>query len=234
MSKWTDKDFWASKAKEAVSGKVADWPNTRFPTNGRLNGASSKVIRSLCQGGKDPWLILVTPVSDVEGGVLAAWDDRLAIVKAGLVAGASAGALGGERVGTFHFTDITGIEYHSSFGMVQNVLEILTASHSAERNKTSMWGDMFRDSSPSARMTNTLKMDREVYKAALRDIDELRRKIGEAKKTSVTVNVRAPEPATAAPPDAMDQLRKLADLHAAGILTDEEFAAKKAELLGRM
>jgi hypothetical protein len=32
--------------------------------------------------------------------------------------------------------------------------------------------------------------------------------------------------------DALDKLSKLADLHKAGVLTDEEFAAKKAELLG--
>ena len=41
-------------------------------------------------------------------------------------------------------------------------------------------------------------------------------------------------PPTAVQPDAADQLKKLADLHAAGILTDDEFAAKKADLLDRM
>lgn len=40
----------------------------------------------------------------------------------------------------------------------------------------------------------------------------------------------APPPA----PDVADQIKKLADLHAAGILTDEEFAAKKTDLLDRM
>lgn len=30
----------------------------------------------------------------------------------------------------------------------------------------------------------------------------------------------------------LDELQKLADLHAQGILTDEEFAAKKAQILG--
>lgn len=34
--------------------------------------------------------------------------------------------------------------------------------------------------------------------------------------------------------DIADQIRKLADLHSAGILTDAEFSAKKADLLGRM
>jgi len=39
-------------------------------------------------------------------------------------------------------------------------------------------------------------------------------------------------PAPEQPPDDMDQLQRLADLHAKGILTDEEFAAKKAQILG--
>jgi hypothetical protein len=49
----------------------------------------------------------------------------------------------------------------------------------------------------------------------------------------------APPPAPAAPPppaepqpDLADQLRKLADLRDAGVLTEEEFAAQKAKILG--
>ena len=44
----------------------------------------------------------------------------------------------------------------------------------------------------------------------------------------------APAPAPAAAPevDLMDQLQKLGDLKAQGILTEEEFAAQKAKLLG--
>lgn len=44
----------------------------------------------------------------------------------------------------------------------------------------------------------------------------------------------APPAAPAAPSadDQMEQLEKLGDLHAKGILTDEEFAAKKAQILG--
>ena len=43
------------------------------------------------------------------------------------------------------------------------------------------------------------------------------------------------EPPPAAPPPAADpieQLKELGQLHAQGILTDEEFAAQKARLLG--
>lgn len=43
----------------------------------------------------------------------------------------------------------------------------------------------------------------------------------------------APEPApTGLTDDAFDQLKKLGDLKAAGVLSDEEFAAAKAKILG--
>jgi hypothetical protein len=38
-------------------------------------------------------------------------------------------------------------------------------------------------------------------------------------------------PATPAAPDTVDQLERLAALHAQGVLTDEEFAAQKARIL---
>ena len=44
-----------------------------------------------------------------------------------------------------------------------------------------------------------------------------------------------PEPAAgpaAASSDPIEQLRQLGELHAQGVLTDEEFAAQKAKLLG--
>jgi len=44
----------------------------------------------------------------------------------------------------------------------------------------------------------------------------------------------SPAPASTAAPDIAEQIKKLADLHEAGILTDEEFTTKKADLLNRM
>jgi hypothetical protein len=41
-----------------------------------------------------------------------------------------------------------------------------------------------------------------------------------------------PPPAAPAESDDMAELKQLAELHAQGILTDEEFAAKKAQVLG--
>ena len=42
----------------------------------------------------------------------------------------------------------------------------------------------------------------------------------------------APAPAADSMDDKIAQLKQLAELHSAGVLTDEEFAAQKAKLLG--
>ncbi|HEX2410638.1 MAG TPA: SHOCT domain-containing protein [Solirubrobacteraceae bacterium] len=42
-----------------------------------------------------------------------------------------------------------------------------------------------------------------------------------------------PEPAPAPAADPIEQLKELGALHQQGILTDEEFAAQKAKILGR-
>ena len=46
--------------------------------------------------------------------------------------------------------------------------------------------------------------------------------------------IAPPAPPTAGQPDVMDQLKKLGELRNAGILSEDEFAAKKADLLGRI
>jgi hypothetical protein len=42
----------------------------------------------------------------------------------------------------------------------------------------------------------------------------------------------APAPAAPSESDTLDQLAKLGQLHQSGVLTDEEFAAQKAKILG--
>ncbi|MFC5177095.1 SHOCT domain-containing protein [Nocardioides taihuensis] len=42
----------------------------------------------------------------------------------------------------------------------------------------------------------------------------------------------APPPQAAPAPDPIEQLKQLGELHASGVLTDEEFAQQKAKILG--
>jgi Short C-terminal domain len=50
----------------------------------------------------------------------------------------------------------------------------------------------------------------------------------------VDTDTHSPVPSSPSSPDAIEQLRKLGELRAVGVLTDAEFRAKKAELLGRI
>lgn len=202
--------------------KVRNWPNTRV-VGSRLSSKASQAVARLCEG-EDPWFVLV---SSGASGVLAAWDDRLAIVKTGALTSFMAGSLGGERSAVFHFTDITGIEYNS--GIMNGVLEILTPSYSGGGNK-----DFWRGSTRSANadsnnpftLSNTLPLAKSEYRDAAEPLGELRRRISAAKQRPTS----APAPAPAGSSLA-EELIKLAGLRDAGVLTEEEFAAAKARLL---
>jgi hypothetical protein len=60
--------------------------------------------------------------------------------------------------------------------------------------------------------------------------------MGPALKEKILELVNAPKNSTSNPAalNPVDQLAKLADLHKAGVLTDDEFATKKAELLKKI
>ena len=61
----------------------------------------------------------------------------------------------------------------------------------------------------------------------------MRQLFGDVAETFVGMNApAAPAPVGGGGQDVVEQIKQLADLHQQGILTDEEFAAQKAKLLG--
>jgi len=100
-------------------------------------------------------------------------------------------------------------------------------------------------------LLKSIKDAREVRDCMLRQANAVRaywqqyehaRSIEQARASAAYFNVGAPapqqqQPAVTAPPssgqsDFMEQLKKLGEMREAGLLTDEEFAAAKAKLLG--
>ena len=215
-----------AEAERQAEAKANPWPRTKV--TGRLSRKADLAIRRQCHGDEQPWLILT---SSGGAGTLVAFDDRLAIIKTGAMTSLMAGSLGGERSATFHFSDVTGIEYNSGF--LNGVLEVLTPSYNGSANRD-YWRGSNRsrnaDSNDPWTLSNCLPLSKVEYNAALQDVNELKARISRAKQ--VNVHVVAPAPATAPSGDGLaDQLRKLADLRDAGVLTDEEFAAAKARVL---
>lgn len=201
----------------------AQWPEAKIPCD-QPNRATVDVISRNCAPSETPWLI----VSISGNGSLVAFEDRLLIIKTGLVQGINSGAMGGERSATIYYTDITGIEFNS--GMALGVLEILTPSYQGTANKD-YWrgitaGGNANSGNPRA-ISNTLPMGKFHHRQIARELQELRSRISAAKRASTRVTVDH-QPA---PHSLASELAALADLRESGALTDEDFLAAKAQLL---
>ena len=69
---------------------------------------------------------------------------------------------------------------------------------------------------------------RQAERFAERDAQIISQRAQAYEQGSATAQAPPPPPA----PDPIAQLKDLAELHASGVLTDEEFAAQKAKILG--
>ncbi|MDO3650847.1 SHOCT domain-containing protein [Nocardia mangyaensis] len=154
-------------------------------------------------------------------GLLAAYRDRLIIAKIGLGASLVAGSLGGGRITTFPYTDITNIEYNS--GLIMGVFEVLTPSYQGSANHDH-WQSFVKNPNKSNNdpraLSNTLPLPKLVYNEALPHINTLQSRITAAKRPPSATQVPAPT-------SLAEEIKELADLHAQGILSDAEFAAAK-------
>lgn len=175
-------------------------------------------------------VMIITGTYDSTDGSLIVFDDRCVISKSGIIGGFMAGSLGGAREATFFFPDITGIEYNS--GILNGVLEILTASYSGAATRD-FWSGITNPNRNKSEndprvSSNTLPLIKPDYIEAKGLIEELRSTIAAAKNTKVVIEGNV-NPAT---PGLADELEKPARLRDSGVLTEEEFAASKAKLLG--
>lgn len=160
-------------AREAALAK--QWPQA-IVKGLTLSKRNSMAIHEHCQPGESPWLILVGE------GALAAFEDRLIIVKSGWLSATNAGAFGGGRTTTFYYRDINAIEYNS--GMMTGVLEVLTASYQGTANED-YWRGATKSRNANANdphtLSNTLPFWKGEYQKASGEINELRRRISVAK-----------------------------------------------------
>jgi hypothetical protein len=207
-----------AESARAESAARGEWPTgTRVVGSAVSKKAALAIVRQCHNPTETPWLI----VGSGTAGVLAAWDDRLAIIKTGAMTSMLAGSLGGERAATFHFVDITGIEYNS--GMLNGVLEVLTASYAGGKTKD-FWGS---GESDPFKQSNCLPLTKAEFNVAASDIAALRSRIAASKRPTIAVQPSQPHPSGG----IAAQLKEVADLHAAGVLTDEEFTAAKQRLI---
>jgi hypothetical protein len=214
----------APHSAETGSGDDPDTTPLESLVVGRAGKKLLEEAKKSCRANETPLFIL----AEGQAGGLVAFEDRCMIIKKGALTGLMAGSVGGGRVATFMYTDITGVEYNS--GWINGVLEILTASYQGTANKDFWRGTTKgrnKDSNNPWTLSNTLPLTKPTYEQARSKLDMMRTLIGEAKRPSQASSSPAP-PVTAS---LADEIQALAELHRNGVLDDDEFKSAKAKLL---
>jgi Short C-terminal domain len=141
-------------------------------------------------------------------------DRRVLVYKAGFMAGASFG----RKIASWDYRNVTGIQ----FDVHMNSAILMVHAAGTEPVKASYWasGKGSAQQSPNAITFASKPAD-----AVAASVAALR---------NLVAGAQSVHPVAPPEPDAADQIRKLGELRDAGLLTDDEFQAKKAELLKRI
>jgi hypothetical protein len=155
------------------------------------------------------------------GQAVIATTHKVLIVKTGLMAGQTFGG----KATSYDYRNIMGVEVRTGFS--QGEFEVIVGGLATPA------GNRNRDKVKATESPNAIvfgKSDQKLFQSMAAQI-----------RAIAAQPLAAPPQPLAAPPNHAshqapipEQIRQLAELHAAGILTDGEFATKKAELLSRM
>lgn len=147
--------------------------------------------------------------------VMVATDRRVFVFKEGIFSGAGMG----KKVSTWDYRNLSGVQLE--IGSLTGVLALQGPGIPA--GEVGTW-----DRGGEARKApHALWLNKSNFADARAGAVVIRRLMSQAHEP------RQAATAPAAPPDPLEQLRKLGELRDAGVLTAEEFEAKKTELLGR-
>ena len=150
------------------------------------------------------------------GECLVVTDKKVIVAKAGY----SSGALFGQKAKTFSFKQITSVEY--SCGLTIGRVQI-TAAGTIESSSGHRKGilDSAADTFQAENVVTFPSQKKLKFQKAATIIRQF-------------IDKQYETPAAATAPDIPEQIKKLAELMKSGILTEDEFNNKKAELLKRL
>ncbi|MDD3607284.1 MAG: SHOCT domain-containing protein [Candidatus Moranbacteria bacterium] len=173
-----------------------------------IGGRGEKILKKSLQ---DDERVLVK-LQGSFGEALVLTDKRLYIVKWGFMAGNTFGG----RCNAFEFRSITSVEFKKS--LLTGSVEILTPA--TQNTQKSFWSS--NNSTPKA--DNIVSMQRDKFDIFAEAVKIIRNKISESHTGGITSSIN--------PGADYTDLEKLAELKEKGIITEEEFQAKKKQILG--
>ena len=153
------------------------------------------------------------PILEAKGvnGAMALYEDRVVITRKGLLGFMTQGMKGSKEI---PLSRITALQFKDSGMVLSGYLQL-----SVEGEMSSKGG--IKDATKDENTVMFARQHKPEVWAQMRD--EIR-----ARSAATRQGGAAAAPAA---PDSLDQLKKLAELRDAGIITEDEFSAKKAQLL---
>ena len=156
------------------------------------------------------------------GQAIVATPQKVLVIKTGVMSGQSFG----HKASSFDYRNIVGVEVR--VGFAQGEFEILSGG------LVNNQGNSVRSKVKMAEQPNGLvfgKTEVDLFNAMATKIREFANAAHQQNGTQAAQPPQSDQPAAH---PSISAIKQLSELHAAGILTDEEFNTKKAELLGSM
>ena len=180
-----------------------------------------KKVQSALENSLEPGEHVAVALSAEQKWGLVATDRRVFIVKWGNLAGSTFG----KQVNSWNYAQISGLEDRRQMTSRALILQVPGA------NPVVKFGRLDGGSGSVWEAPNAIMVDKkspEVDQA----VTEIRRLIGEHQRPNASAPAPSNSSASSPADDSIDQLRRLAQLRDEGVLTEEEFSAKKAQILG--
>jgi len=158
-------------------------------------------------------------------GTITAYEDRAILARKGFAAFASQGGFTGDR--TYFYKDLNSIEFKKPSMMANGYIKFIIAGTIDTKATTGLLGSSMKSlEDPNTVILRAFKKDtprlsEELYHLLLEKMSAI--KNGQDNTTTTVVNTSS----------NLDELKKLAELRDAGIVTEKEFEEQKAKLLNQ-
>jgi hypothetical protein len=187
-------------------------------SDGKLHRKARKALDQNLAPGEEVRVILNLGPRRTRASIIAT-DRRLFIFKTGVASGATFGA----KFTSFDYRNISGVSFHTGVLTGSAVVDVAGATPVG----SSYWGQKNND---PWKAQNAIPIVRPWDNAKVQ-IAQIRQLISDCHDRAAT-----PAPAVISPTsdDVVDQIKRLGELRDSGLITAQEFDAKKSELLGRL
>lgn len=190
--------------------KIEEINNKYAPNKEIVSELKGGVLKSYDENIGDDQVLVRLP--GIPGFALVATDKRVMIITAGF----SSGAMMGQKCKSYEYSDISSIE--CSCGMTQGRVQ-LTVAGSLEVRQPGL-GNAYQ----AENIVHFSSSEKDIFQQAT---NLIRQEISKAKRGNIFVQQSQAD-------DIPTQIKKLAELKDLGILSNDEFEAKKKDLLSKM